>query len=409
MLPLIGLAATYLPDLIRLIAGDKAGTIAAAVGKVVSDVTNTTDPAAAQKTLESDPNAASELRARLAQIALDAQKAQNDAADQQRQAELATLQSSLGDTKDARDNMVALAQAHSDIAWGAPVVSVIVTGGFFAILGLLVFYGRIVGAALDPMVTQILNISVGTLATGFATVINFWLGSSQGSRSKDTASLQMQATHAAQLGSIIETVKTVANKTMDAVPAALGAAASSTPAAAPAPAQTPAQDNFSRCVAVTLAYEGGFCDNPDDPGGATNFGITKRTLEAFLGHAVTVDDVRGMSSSTAIEIYRANYWNQMRCGDLPAGVDLMVFDFGVNSGTATAIKALQGLVRVAQDGAIGPVTLGAVANASAPMLVTGLGQARMAYLRGLPAFADFGDGWTNRVTDVQQKAQTMVG
>jgi hypothetical protein len=403
MLPLIGLAATYLPDLIRLIAGDRVGTIAAAVGKVVTDVTNTTDPAAAQKTLEADPNAAAELRARLAQIALDAQKAQNDAADQQRQAELATLQASLGDTKDARDNMVALAQAHSDIAWGAPVVSVIVTGGFFAILALLVFYGRIVGAALDPMVTQILNISVGTLATGFATVINFWLGSSQGSRSKDTASLQLQTAHAAQLGSIIETVKTVANRTSDAAPAPAGAMATSMPAAAPA------QDNFSRCVAVTLAYEGGFCDNPDDPGGATNFGITKRTLEAFLGHAVTVDDVRTMSSSTAIEIYRANYWNQMRCGDLPAGVDLMVFDFGVNSGSATAIKALQGLVQVAQDGAIGPVTLGAVANASAPILVAGLGQARMTYLRNLSTFADFGEGWTNRVTDVQQKAQTMAG
>jgi hypothetical protein len=92
MLPLIGLAATYLPDLIRLIAGDKAGTVAAAVTRTVSDVTKTADPAAALKTLEADASVASELRARLAQIALDAQKTQNDAADQARQGELAALQ-----------------------------------------------------------------------------------------------------------------------------------------------------------------------------------------------------------------------------------------------------------------------------------------------------------------------------
>jgi hypothetical protein len=297
--------------------------------------------------------------------------------------------------------MVALAEAHSGIAWGAPVVSLVVTIGFFAILALLVFYSRIIGSGPDVTVTQILNISVGTLATGFATVINFWLGSSQGSRSKDTASLQMQTTHAAQLGSIIETVTSVSRKPVEH--SRPPAASAVTPPAAATP------DNFDRCVAVTLSYEGGFADNPADPGGATNFGITLRTLEAFLGHAATVDDVRNMSSSTAIEIYRANYWNQMRCGDLPAGVDLMVFDYGVNSGNATAVEALQGLVRVTQDGAIGPVTLGAVAQAAPLTLVNGLAQARMTYLRSLSTFAEFGNGWTKRVSDVQQKAQKMAG
>jgi hypothetical protein len=403
MLPLIGLAATYLPDLIRLIAGDKAGTVAAAVSQTVSDVTKTLDPATALQTLQSDASAASELRARLAQIALDAQKAQNDAADQTRRAELAMLQATLGDTKDARGGMVALVQAHSGIAWGAPVVSVVVTAGFFAILALLVFFNGSITAQAGATVTQILNISVGTLATGFATVINFWLGSSQGSQSKDAASLQMQATHAAQLGSIIDTVKSVTNKPADAAVAVMPAAVSATAPDASKP------DHFDRCVAVTLAYEGGFSDNAADPGGATNFGITKRTLEAYLGYAVSVDDVRTMSSSTAIAIYRANYWNQMRCGDLPAGVDMMVFDYGVNSGPATAIKALQGLARVEQDGSIGPQTLGAVANTAPMTLVNGLAQARMTFLRGLPNFAQFGDGWTKRVTDVQQKAQQMAG
>jgi lysozyme family protein len=99
----------------------------------------------------------------------------------------------------------------------------------------------------------------------------------------------------------------------------------------------------------------------------------------------------------------------MRCGDLPAGVDMMVFDFGVNTGPATAVKALQALVQATQDGAIGQATLAAVAQAAPMRLVNGLAQARMAYMRNLPSFAAFGDGWTRRVSDVQQKAQRMVG
>jgi hypothetical protein len=283
---------------------------------------------------------------------------------------------------------------------------VVVTLGFFAILALLMVFGQSITARAGETVTQILTISVGTLATGFATVVNFWLGSSQGSRSKDAASLQMQTTHAAQLDSIIGTVKSATGKPAEALAAVMPAAVDTTAPVTDAP---PPADSFDRCVAVTLAYEGGFADNPGDPGGATNFGITRRTLESYLGHAVSVDDVRNMSSSTAIAIYRANYWNQMRCGDLPAGVDLMVFDYGVNSGPATAIKALQGLARATPDGAMGPLTLRAIANAGSNGLVNGLAQARMTYLRGLPMFAQFGDGWTRRVIDVQQKAQQMIG
>jgi hypothetical protein len=370
MLPLIGLAATYLPDLIRLIAADKGGAVADATTAAVAEAAGTTDPVAAEKALQGDPAASAALRARLAKIAIEAQQAQCGDA---------------GGPSKPRDGS----------GWAAPAVSLIVTLGFFAVIATLVFSDQTLGARSGATVMQILNVSVGTLATGFATVVNFWLGSSQGSRAKDTASQQLQATHAAQLGSIIGTVTSAAARPVGAT--------------MPAPKAVEPADNFDRCVAVTLAYEGGFSDNPTDPGGATNFGITKRTLEAFLGHEVAVDDVRAMSSGTAIEIYRANYWNHMRCGDLPAGVDLMVFDYGVNSGPATAIRALQGLVHVAQDGAIGRVTLGAVAQAGAATLVNGLAQTRMAYLRGLATFADFGHGWTRRVDDVQQKARQMAG
>jgi lysozyme family protein len=174
------------------------------------------------------------------------------------------------------------------------------------------------------------------------------------------------------------------------------------PAAVPAPAKP---DNFGRCVAVTLGFEGGFVDNPADPGGATNYGITKRVLEAFLGHAVSVDDVRSMPLATANAIYRANYWNLTHCALLPSGVDLMVFDFGVNSGTSRAAKALQGIVGVPMDGAIGPATVAAARNAVD--VIDALASARLAFLRSLETFATFGKGWTARVNEVHTDALAM--
>jgi hypothetical protein len=395
--------------LIRLIARDKSGSIADVVTKTVSDVTKTSDPVEAMKALQSDVAAAAELRVRLAQIAVDAQKAQNDEADKQRQDELATLQASLGDTKDARGTLVALAQSRSGVAWGAPVVSLVVTLGFFVILSLLIFY-RTAGT-IDPNTGQIINITVGALAAAFATVVNFWLGSSQGSRSKDSSALQLQAAHAAQINHAMDTVQAVSKQAIDSATATatVPTPPDVQPEAVVAVVQPPAKhDSFDACVALVLANEGGFSDRPDDPGGATNFGITQRTLEAFLGHQVTVNDVRDLSGNTAIEIYRANYWNQMRCGDLPSGVDLMVFDYGVNSGPATAVKALQGLVGVTQDGAIGKITLAAVAKIAPLTLVDGLARQRLAFLRGLSDFPTFGAGWTKRVTEVQQKAQQMA-
>jgi lysozyme family protein len=167
-------------------------------------------------------------------------------------------------------------------------------------------------------------------------------------------------------------------------------------------------NNFDRCVAVTLAYEGGFVDNPADPGGATNFGITLRTLEAFLGEPVTVDDVRNMTVDTATAIYGANYWNAMRCSALPPGVDMALFDFGVNSGIGRAVRTLQRIVSVAQDGSVGPATIGAVQEWRPADLVTSLCSARLAFLRGLPTFAEFGNGWTTRVKDVAGRALAMV-
>jgi len=115
-----------------------------------------------------------------------------------------------------------------------------------------------------------------------------------------------------------------------------------------------------------------------------------------------------MTKTEAVEIYRANYWIPARCGDLPGGIDLMVFDFGVNAGPRTAIKCLQKAVGVTEDGSIGPRTLTAVHTANARDLIGTLSQLRLSYYRGLANFERFGRGWTNRTEQVTAAALSMV-
>ncbi|MBN8874496.1 MAG: glycoside hydrolase family 108 protein [Rhodospirillales bacterium] len=416
MLPLIGLAATFLPDIIKVVAGDRAGTVADTVAQAVSQVAGTDDPAAAQRKLAADPAAAMALQQRLAEIALEATKVQNAEADQRRQDELAALRTSLENTTGARTSLLSLVSAHSPIAYGAPAVSVIVTIGFFVILMVLV-QGGLREQSTDTV--NIVNIAVGVLGTAFATVVNFWLGSSSGSRNKDEQALAFQQTQARQNGQFLSTLQDAQTQHRESASSALRAitavaqsavTAVQTPRApqpTPAPSARP-KDNFDRCLAVVFAQEGGFSEDPADPGGATNFGVTLATLREWRNAEVTAADVRALTKEEATEIYRARYWLPTRCADLGPGIDLMVFDFGVNAGPSTAVKHLQRALGVTDDGSVGPKTMAALQAATARDLLGQLAEARLAYYRALPTFERFGRGWTNRTQQVLAAAQTMV-
>src|SRR5271154_5056822 len=134
MLPLVAIATSILPDLINLIAGDKAGKVATDVANVVQKITGTSDPVAAKQQIATDPTVAANLQVQLAQIAVTAAKAQNDAAAAQRQAELDDLKARLQDVQDARTNLINLATIKSNIAWVAPTVSFAVMIGFYVLL-----------------------------------------------------------------------------------------------------------------------------------------------------------------------------------------------------------------------------------------------------------------------------------
>lgn len=123
---------------------------------------------------------------------------------------------------------------------------------------------------------------------------------------------------------------------------------------------------FSQSLNLVLKHEGGFVDDPDDRGGATNHGITQATLADWRGNNVTAEDMKNLTVEEASGIYKARYWDKMSL-DLIVSQPLAeaVMDFGVNAGVKTAGKALQeavnwvhgGEMKLAVDGKIGPITI----------------------------------------------------
>src|SRR4051812_42149280 len=171
-------------------------------------------------------------------------------------------------------------------------------------------------------------------------------------------------------------------------------------------------DLLDACLAFTLAQEGGYVDDPADPGGATNRGITLATLrhwdhEPTLGPA----DVEDMTEQTTAAIYRTLYWNALRGDSLPPGVDLSSFDFGVNAGTRRSAELPQQVLGLPPDqvnGAVGPETLHAVLTADAATVIGGLAEHQAAYYRGLAEFDRFGRGWLERTERRRQAALAML-
>jgi len=144
-----------------------------------------------------------------------------------------------------------------------------------------------------------------------------------------------------------------------------------------------------------IAREGGYVNDPDDPGGATNYGVTLRTLRRLgldlTGDGrVTAQDVKSLSRETAEEIFVDHYFRASRIADLPEALQAPVFDMYVNAG-ANAVKILQGLLNemgddLTVDGRIGPMTAAAArraAEAAPDLIADAYGIARRNYYYAL--------------------------
>lgn len=169
-----------------------------------------------------------------------------------------------------------------------------------------------------------------------------------------------------------------------------------------APSLPAAGPRFAFCLAFVMREEGGYVNHKDDNGGATNHGITHRTLADWRGvPSVTNEQVRDMAPEEARAIYRARYWNAVRGDEMPPGVDLALFDWAVNAGPARAVRGLQRLLGVSADGAIGPMTLAALRGREPRGLANALCDTRLAHLRSLDDWRVFGKGWAARVARVR--------
>jgi lysozyme family protein len=166
--------------------------------------------------------------------------------------------------------------------------------------------------------------------------------------------------------------------------------------------------NWQKSFELMLKSEGGYVNNPADPGGMTNLGVTKATWENWIGRESDEAEMRGLTPEKVEPLYKKKYFDAVRGDELPVGLDYLMFDFAVNAGAGRAIKTLQSSVGVNPDGGFGPMTMAAVQAVDPVELIERFSQAKEDFYRSLNTFATFGKGWLNRVADVKQKASSMV-
>lgn len=151
--------------------------------------------------------------------------------------------------------------------------------------------------------------------------------------------------------------------------------------------------NFDRAFETLLGHEGGYSNHPDDPGGATMYGIT----EAVARRVGYRGDMKDLPLDLAKRIAFEEYWKPAGCEEWPEPIRFDVFDVAYNSGVKTAIKMVQRAAFAEADGIIGPKTRVAVKSSNPLILYARISGARLEYLTGLPGWTSFGKGWARRI------------
>jgi lysozyme family protein len=168
------------------------------------------------------------------------------------------------------------------------------------------------------------------------------------------------------------------------------------------------QGNFKQCLDLILKSEGGFVNHPDDPGGMTNLGVTKRTWEEYTGHQADEKTMLSLTPEKVAPLYEQRYWRPTYCEVLPRGLDLLIFSMGVNGGPGRAVKLLQSAIGCVPDGVIGSRTMELIKQSNALDLIAKYSEARRSYYKSLKTFDIFGKGWLSRVDREETEALNMV-
>lgn len=147
--------------------------------------------------------------------------------------------------------------------------------------------------------------------------------------------------------------------------------------------------NFDTACARVLGHEGRYVNNPADPGGETNWGISKRSYPTL--------DIRNLTRTQAMDIYRRDFWNPIKADRLHDGVAYQLFDFAVNSGIGTSIRYYQRALEVADDGHWGPVSQAASESMSETDQIMRVLAERLDFMTRLSNWQDASRGWSRRI------------
>lgn len=176
------------------------------------------------------------------------------------------------------------------------------------------------------------------------------------------------------------------------------------------------KENYEKALSVVLEFEGGYVDDPDDLGGITCFGITRKNhpnLEMWevIDHLKKIGIhpkyIAGRAKeytqviNSIGEVYKKQYWDACKCDKLPNGIDIYVFDGAVNHGVKQSSKFLQKAVKATPDGVIGNQTLSAVKKENPATVKSKILSLRRAFYDDLikrhPEQEKFRKGWYNRL------------
>lgn len=177
--------------------------------------------------------------------------------------------------------------------------------------------------------------------------------------------------------------------------------------------------NFDDCFKKLVVHEGGFTDDPRDPGnkrgdghgnqGSTNHGVTAKAWADYTGKPAPIELMKALTIEDVKQMYRDMYWDAVRADDLPSGLDWSAFDWCVNSGPRPVSKAIQRCVGATADGAIGPKTLATVVEHGDPRkIIHYVFEVRQRYYESLKTFEIYGKGWTRRNKETLEQAEKML-
>jgi lysozyme family protein len=146
---------------------------------------------------------------------------------------------------------------------------------------------------------------------------------------------------------------------------------------------------FDEAFKIMVGHEGGYVNHPQDPGGETKYGISKRSYPG--------EDIKNMTLDRAKAIYLRDFWQAAGCDYVPPKARFSLFDTAVNSGVRQAIKFLQRAVGAQDDGVIGPKTLMLLEATPPAVFIARYNGHRLQFMSALPNWPAFGRGWANRV------------